>query len=426
MKNKVTLPFIMMVSMLIITGMSLEAQDWAQWRGPNREGIFKGANLNLDWATKKPALFWTFRQAGAGYSAPTIVGNTLYCQGADDTNDFAFALDTQTGKVKWKQNLGPAYISSDNRGNGGRGSITIDGNNLYLMRGGGQIACLSATDGAIRWQKSSMEDFSGKNMNFSWGYSESPLVDGNLVICSPGGSDGTIIALDKNTGATIWRSKELQDDASYCSPIIANVNGFKMYVQLTAKNIVGVSAKDGKLLWKVAFEGSRVAAVIPTPIFVDNTIYVTNGYGVGCLLIKLTRSGDNINAETVYANQNLSNQHGGVVLLNGNIYGYAESRNWVCQDIKTGEVIWRERGNDINKGSILCVNDRLILLDMQTGLSAVIAASPEGWKEFGRMEIPERTKITTKDNFVWTHPVVANDKLYIRDHDLLFCFDLKK
>ena len=426
-KNKVNLPFVVMVSLLVMTGMGLKAFDWPQWRGPNREGVFTGASLNLDWTEKKPALLWTFRQAGAGYAAPTIVGTTLYCQGGADDDDFAFAMDTQTGNLKWKQTLGG--LSVPERGDGPRGSVTVDGDRLYLVRGNGNFHCLSAADGKILWQKDFEKDFGGKVMS-RWGFSESPLIDGNHVICSPGGSEGTVIALNKHTGDVVWRTKELTDAASHSSPIVADVDGIRQYIVFAAKNIAGIAAKDGKLLWSIAIEGEKVNAVIPTPVFIDNMLYVTNGYGFGCQCIKLTKDGDSVKAETIYKNRDLQNQHGGAVLMNGHIYGYSERPNdsWMCQHMKTGEIVWSQKGRDVEfgKGSMVAVNDRLLLLDMQTGSSALIAASPEGWQEFGRMEIPERTKIVTQDNHVWTHPVVAHDRLYIRDQDLLFCFDMRK
>ena len=424
-KNTVLYPIIALATIMVISVMELKAQDWPQWRGANREGIFKGTNLNLDWTAKKPALVWTFRQAGSGYSAPTIVGTTLYGQGADDKGDFAFALDTKTGNLKWKQVLGAQFEES--RGNGPRGSVTVDSDKLYLVRGGGQIHCLAAADGKMLWQKDLMKDSGGKIMS-SWGFSESPLVDGNLVICAPGGDEGTLMALDKNTGAVVWRSNELTDNASHSSAIVAEINGIRQYIYLAAKSVSGVSAKDGKLLWKTAVEGARVPAVIPTALYSNNMVYVTNGYNIGCILVKLTRSGDIFNAETVYANDKMTNQHGGVVLINGYLYGFSDqgrSGSWVCQNLNTGETVWNEQNSEVTKGALLAVNDRLILQNEKGGMLTVVAASPNGWKEFGRMEFPERTKITTMDNSVWTHPVVANGKLYLRDHDLLFCFDLQ-
>ena len=425
-KNKIKLPFIAMVAMMVISVMELNAQDWAQWRGQNREGIFKGTNLNLNWSEKKPALLWVFRQAGAGYSAPTVIGTTLYCQGAADGNDFAFALDTKTGNLKWKQILGELFVQD--RGDGPRGSLTVDGDKLYLVRGGGQIHCLSATDGKMLWQKDFVKDFGGKIMS-QWGYSESPLIDDNLVICTPGGSQGTMVALDKNTGEVVWVCNEWTDEAGYSSPIVAEVDGIRQYIQQSGKGAAGVSAKDGKLLWRVEVEGYRTA-IIPTPIYHDNLVYITASYNSSCNAIKLIKEGDKFKTEIVYSNKNMLNHHGGVVLMNGHIYGFSEGTGWTCQNLQTGENVWSTgRTGEItnfSKGAALAVNDRLILLEEKSGLLAVAAASTDGWKEFGRMEIPERTEMETRDNMVWTHPVVANGKLYLRDHDLLFCFDLTK
>jgi len=410
---------------VISSTMSLKAQDWAQWRGENRHGIVKVPNFNLDWSEKKPTLLWTFRQAGEGFSAPAIVGTTLYCQGSADGGDFVFALDTKSGDLKWKQNLGTEYVQSDGHGNGPRGSITVDGDKLYLIRGGGQIHCLSATDGGILWQKDFKTDLDGK-LQRHWGYSESPLVDGNHVICSPGGSQGTMAALDKNTGTIVWRSREWTDEASYSSPIVVEVDGIRQYIQQSANWVAGVSAKDGKLLWRAPLSSARgQIPIIPTPLYHDNTIYITTMY-IGCKLIRLIRSGDTFKTEIVYDNRNMLNHHGGVVLLNGRIYGFTEGMGFTCQNLSTGNIIWRESINEIIKGAVLAVNDRLLLLNERNGLLAVVAASPDGWKEFGRMEIPERSQISTTHNMVWTHPVIANDKLYVRDHDLLFCFDLTR
>ena len=402
---------------------TLIAQDWHQWRGPNRNGISKETGVNLNWSEKKPTLLWTFREAGAGYSAPVIVGNILYCQGAKEGNDFAFAIDTKKGELKWKQILGDVFVQD--RGNGPRGSVTVDGEKLYLIRGGGQIHCLAAADGKMLWHKNLVEDFGGSIMS-QWGYSESPLIDGNLVICTPGGEKGTIIALDKNSGELVWSCRELTDQCGYSSPIVVDIEGIRQYIQLTAKGVAGVAAKDGKLLWKNDIESFRVAS-IPTPIYCDKTVYITNGYNTGCLLIKLTKDGDSFKTETIYANKNMINHHGGVVLLNDYVYGYSDTHGWVCQNLKTGENVWNQRINDVSKGAILAVNDRLLLLNERNGLLTVIEASPDGWKEFGRLEIPERSEEeSSKDKMVWTHPVVANGKLYIRDHELMFCFDLSK
>ncbi|MDR0794899.1 MAG: PQQ-like beta-propeller repeat protein [Tannerella sp.] len=427
--KKIGFIFLMMATVWIIAGMDLYAQDWPQWRGANRDGISKEIGLNLDWTAKKPALMWTFKQAGAGYSSPSIVGTTLYGQGNENGKDFVFALDTQTGNQKWKQILGDGNTeqTANDRGAGPRGSVTVDGDKLYLIRSGGQINCLSAADGKMIWQKSFLSDFGGKMMS-DWGFSESPLVDGNLVVCTPGGSGGTLVALDKNTGATIWRTTAWTDEAGYSSAIVAEAGGIRQYIQQSGKGVAGISSKDGKLLWKIENPAYRTA-VIPTAIFQDNMIYVTNGYRGGCMGIQLTKQGDGVKAETVYTNPVITNQHGGVVLANGHIYGYSEnpSASWVCQNFKTGKVVWEQKGQEVGvgKGSVFCVGDRLLLMEERSGTITVISASPDGWKVFGKLEIPERSKIQTQDHMVWTHLVVANGKLYLKDHDLLFCFNLK-
>jgi len=414
-----------MAAILAFNATFLTAQDWPRWRGANNDGIARAPGLNLDWTQRRPTLAWTFRQAGAGYSAPTIVGTTLYSQGATDGNDFAFALDTQTGALKWRTVLGPQFVDGQNHGNGGRGSVTVDGDRLYLIRGGGQIHCLSATDGRMIWQKDFRADFGGNLMSrTNWGYSESPIVDGNLVICTPGGEQGAMVALDKTNGNVVWRSTEWTDLGGYASPVVAEIQGVRQYIQLTQNGVAGIAASNGRLLWKADVGGNGTAAIF-TPVVHENIVYVTSGYTANCSAVRLTRTGDTFNAEVLYTNRNMVNQHGGVVLLNGHIYGFSETNGWVCQNLMTGEIVWNERNNLTLKGSMVVVNDRMILYNETNGLITVAAASPTGWRDFGRMEIPERTTaVQTARNFTWTHPVVANRKLYIRDHDLIFCFDL--
>jgi len=412
---------LVLATLLTTTAANLLAQNWTQWRGENREGVVKQAGLNLDWTQKKPPLMWTFRQGGAGYAAAVVSGTTLYGQGSADGSDFAFALDTRTGALKWKENLGEEFVES--RGNGPRGSITVDGDKLYLIRGNGDLHCLSAATGKQIWRKELRKDLDGAIMS-GWGYSESPLIDGNLLVCTPGGSSGTMAALDKNTGAVVWRSAEWTDAAGYSSPIVVEVNGVRQYIQQAAKGVAGVSPKDGKLLWKADVEGYRIA-VVPTPVYHDNMVFVTSGYNAGCALVKLTKEGDGFKAELVYANTNMVNHHGGVFLLNGHVYGFSDASGWVCLNMKTGEQVWTQRRDVVGKGAVLGVNDRMILLEERSGLMVLVAASPEGWKEYGRIEMPERSTVETRDRAAWTHPVVADGKLFLRDQDLLFCFDMK-
>ncbi|MCL2027694.1 MAG: PQQ-like beta-propeller repeat protein, partial [Bacteroidales bacterium] len=284
-------------------------------------------------------------------------------------------------------------------------------------------------DGKEIWKRDLVKDFDGKVMS-RWGYSESPLVDGDLVIATPGGRRGTMVALNKMTGELVWTSTGWTDQAGYSSPIVAEIHGVRQYIQQAAKGVAGVAAADGKVLWKVDVPGYRTA-VVPTPIYTNNVVYVTSGYNAGCAAIEITKEGERFVARINYANRNMVNHHGGVVLVDGHIYGFSDQSGWTCQSLRTGEQVWTRgrtaRGaTDVGKGAILAVNDRLLLLEERRGLMGIVAASPQGWQAFGTMEFPERTSIRTTDNMVWAHPVIANGRLYVRDHDLLFCFDLTR
>jgi len=260
------------------------------------------------------------------------------------------------------------------------------------------------------------KDFSGTLPQ--WGYAESPLVDGDRVVLTPGGEKGTLVALNKKTGAVVWQTKDFTDPANYSSIIIVNYGGVKQYVQLTPANVVGVAAEDGKVLWKAARKGN--VAVIPTPIFDDGSVYVTSGYGAGCNLFKVGADSGKFSAEQVYANKVMANHHGGVIKIGPDVYGFSEGKGWTCQDFKSGEPKWQER-EKLGKGSIAFADGRFYLRKEDgKGTIALIEASPEGYKEHGHFDQPKRTSMKS-----WTHPVIAGGKLFIRDQDLLLCYDVK-
>jgi outer membrane protein assembly factor BamB len=259
-------------------------------------------------------------------------------------------------------------------------------------------------------------------MMSNWGYSESPLVDGNKVIATPGGGRGTLAAFDRKTGEVLWRSKEVTDSAGYSSVIAAQIGGVKQYIQLTGKSVFGVAPETGKVLWRHAREGRT--AVIPTPIVSDNYVYITSGYNAGCDLIKLTPTGGVFKAEEVYRSKDMTNHHGGVVLLDGYLYGHsdAERGKWVCQDLKTGEVKWSSKA--LGKGCVTYADGRLYCYEEDKGIVVLAEASPRGWSEKGRFTITPSTLEHGRGK-IWAHPVVANGRLYLRDQDLIFCYDVK-
>jgi outer membrane protein assembly factor BamB len=252
---------------------------------------------------------------------------------------------------------------------------------------------VNIADGKLLWQQS-MTELGGKRPN--WGYTESVLVDGNQVVCTPGGSKGALAALDKKSGKLLWQSDKFTDPAHYSSIIPVDLNGARQYIQLTVQHVAGISAKDGKLLWKSPWPGRT--AVVPTPIYRDGYVYVTSDYGVGCKLVKI---GVNNDVSDVYENKVMKNHHGGVLLVGDYLYGYSGNVGWVCQNFKTGEEVWASK--KLGKGSIACADDMLYCFDEGSGEVALIDASPKGWQEHGRFKLSPQSKIRSRDGRFWTH-----------------------
>lgn len=388
--------------------------DWPQWRGPGRDDISKETGLLKEWPAGGPKQVWVYKNAGAGYSGFSLVGGKLFSMGTRDGGEALFALDASSGKELWVAKLGE--VLKNNWGDGPRGTPSVDGDRVYTLGGDGTLVCAKLADGKEVWRRT-MKDVGGKRPG--WGYTESVLVDGNQVVCTPGGDQGAIAAFDKMTGAPLWQSKEFTDGAQYASIIPATINGEKQYVQLTMQSVVGVSAKDGAQLWKHPFPGKT--AVIPTPIVKDNQVYVTAGYGAGCVLLKIEPG----NAVTVvYENKVMKNHHGGVVLVGDHLYGHSDGVGWVCQEFKSGQQVWAEKKN-LGKGAIAYADGMLYCIGEDGGEVALIEASPKGWNEKGRFKLDPQTTIRSPSGRIWTHPVIANGRLYLRDQDLIHCYAVK-
>ena len=389
--------------------------DWPQWRGPNRDDISSETGLLKAWPAGGPALVWKVAALGGGYSAPSIASGQIFGMGYRGEEEVLWALDTSNGKEIWSTRLGAAD-QSIGYPEGPRCTPTVDGALLYALGPGGDLVCLETATGKEVWRKNFKKDFSGKMMS-GWGYSESPLVDGDQLICTPGGAKGTLAALNKKTGQLLWRTADITDNASYASVVHAQIEGVWQYVQLTDASVFGVSA-DGHKLWRAERAGRT--AVIPTPICHDNFVYVTSGYGVGCNLFKITAESGGFKAEQVYANKVMVNHHGAVVLVGEHLYGYSDGKGWVCQNFKTGEMVWSEK-EKLGKGSLTYADGHLYLRsEAGPGTVALIEATPSGYKETGRFDQPDRS-----DKNSWPHPVISNGRLYIRDQDLLLCYDVK-
>ncbi|NBR85709.1 MAG: polyvinylalcohol dehydrogenase [Verrucomicrobia bacterium] len=405
--NRLLLPTLLASSFLV------SATDWPQWRGPDRTDISKETGLLKSWPEGGPKLAWINKDVGLGYSGYAIVGGKLFTMGLRGDTELLIAVDVTTGKELWSTSVGP--ILKNGWGDGPRSSPTVSGDTVFALSGQGVLVAAKASDGKEVW-KANLREFGGKVPG--WGYTESVLVDDGKVICTPGGKDGTLLALDQATGKKVWQTADWTDGAHYSSPIVVTHGGVRQYIQLTSQHVAGVNAKDGKVLWKSEWPGKT--AVIPTPIYKDGFVYISSGYGVGCKLVKL---GANGTAENVWDNTNMINHHGGVILVGDKLYGYSDKGGWTCQDFKTGEVTWSAK--NLGKGAIHCADGMFYCLEEGSGTVALIEVSDKGWNEKGRFKLTPQTEQRNPKGKVWTHPVVSDGKLYLRDQELLFCFDVK-
>jgi outer membrane protein assembly factor BamB len=414
-------PFLLGAALLALALPALAA-DWPQWRGPRRDDVSRETDLLKTWPREGPRLLWTFDDAGIGYSGPAIVGNRLYTLGGDGKKAFVFALDLTTREKAWSTEVGPFF--SHGNGDGPRSTPTVDGDALYCLTGHGDLLRVATKDGKIAWKINLRKDLGGQ-MASGWGYSESVLVDGDRVICTPGGAKGALAALDKSNGKVVWRSKDYKAPATYSSIVIAHIGGVKQYVQVTGQGVAGIAADNGDLLWQSNQSAHGIS--VSTPVCKGDLVYVSTGYGVGGGAVRVTKEGNRFKAEKLYdpdMQKIMANHHGGFVLVGDHVYGYSDNRGgWICQDLKTGKLVWRGKGRDIGKGSLTCAGGCLYLYTESGGRVALVDADPAGWNQKGRFAIPKRSK-RNRHQMAWTHPVVANGRLYLRDQEYLFCYDV--
>lgn len=408
---------------LLLTTLATTAADWPQWRGPNRDGISKETGLLKSWPEAGPALPWKATGMGVGYSSVAVSKGRIYTMG--DVGDAAvvLALDEKTGKILWTTPIGAPYPQDKSRP-GTRSTPTVDGDLLFALDPHGNLVCLETATGKERWKKNLSSDFRGQMMS-GWRYSESPLVDGEKVLTTPGGPSGAVVALDRKTGATVWQSKAVSDKAGYSTIAPAEILGVKQYVQLTGSSVFGLATGSGDVLWRAERVGKT--AVIPTPIVSGAQIYVTSGYGVGCNAFAVAKDSGGFKATELWLDAdgsrpmagNMVNHTGGVILLDGYLYGHSDKGGYTCQNFKTGKTEWSKSVNA--KGSVTCAEGMLYFRsDGRAGTVTLVEATPKAYVEKGQFDQPDRSSFNS-----WAHPVVANGKLYLRDMDVLLCYDVK-
>lgn len=401
---------------------TLQANDWPQWRGPQRNGISQEKGLLAEWPKDGPKLVWQRTDIGSGYSTPAVVGNRIYVlsnEGAED--EFVQALEVKDGSRIWRTKLGKAG-NPDQKPNytGSRSTPTVEGDVLFALGSDGDLACVETAKGTVRWQKNLRTEFGGKPG--IWAYSESPLVDGDKVICSPGGGSATIVALNKKDGTVIWKSAVPGgDNAAYASPIAVEAGGVKQYVQVLEQGLVGVDAKTGAFQWRYDKAVSIYKATIPSPVAKGDLIY-TGGAGKGGGAVRIKKGDDGkVVAEQVYFSPKLPTAIGGAVIVGDLLFG-TTGQAMVCADFKTGELKWEERALG---AASLCLVDGRLYLHAESGDVGLVEPAADGYREKGRFTPPAQPKRANQMEKAWTYPVVADGKLYLRDHASLWCYDVK-
>ncbi|HUR46141.1 MAG TPA: PQQ-binding-like beta-propeller repeat protein [Candidatus Saccharimonadales bacterium] len=399
----------------------LLADDWPQWRGPQRNGVSKETGLLKDWPAAGPKLAWKVTDAGSGYSTPSVVGDRLYLlENKDLENETVVARSANDGKQIWSARLGnvgnpkqqPSFPAA-------RSTPTVDGQSLYALGSDGDLACIDLPAGTIRWHKNLRTDFGGKPGE--WAYSESPLVDGNTVLCTPGGAEATLVALNKKTGDVLWKCATPDGDrAAFASAMVVQAGGVKQYVQLLEKGLVGVDPASGKLLWRYAKPTSRYGANIPSPVAKGDIIYVGSA-GTGGGAVKVKSAGDKVEAEQLYFDNKLPTAIGGAIIVGDSVYG-TTAKSMSCFDLTSGKVRWEESALG---AASLCYADGRLYLHGENGEAALVEATPDGYKPHGKFTPPDQPKRKQAMEKAWAYPVVANGKLYLRDHGSIWCYEVK-
>jgi outer membrane protein assembly factor BamB len=414
-----------MISLAALTlgGMPALAKDWPQFRGPQRDGKSSETGIIKSWQQQAPKLLWMGEGMGSGYAGVAVVGDRIYSTGNLKDGQGVVAVSAKDGKVVWSTVLteGPPKHGFE----GTRCTPTVVGDKMWVTTSGGLIACLS-TAGKVLWKKDFKTEWGGKMMS-GWGFAESVLVDGQAAICTPGGPDAMMVALDKDSGDEIWKckvpdlGKAGKDGAGYGSAVISMGAGVKQYVQMTGRGVIGVRASDGKFLWGYNDVANKTAN-IPMPVVTGDHVFCSTAYGTGSGLVKLAKDGDGVKAEEVYflKADDLQNHHGGLLLVDGHIYcGHGHNRGEpVCIDLMTGKAKWGPEESPGKGSAAVTYVDGHVIYRYQDGLMALVEATPEKFVLKGTF----MPKFQEKES--WAYPVVSGGRLYLREQDKLMCYEL--
>lgn len=410
--------FILLAAFTALT--AARAADFAQWRGLLRDGHSPETGLLQEWPNNGPKLLWHGTNVGGGYSTPSVVGDRIYLLGSDASEETVYALNTKDGSKVWSAKLGKiGHPEQQPNYPGARTTPTVDGKQLFALGSDGDLVCLEIASGKEIWRKHLRRDFGGQYGE--WAYSESPLVDGDKLICTPGGTNATVVALNKRTGAVLWKCAVPEGSAAgYASVLSTEFSGVKQYVQFLTSGLMGIDPGTGKLLWRYEKTGKGSPAVIITPLISDGLIY-SGAFRATTALIKPVLKDGAFTVEEIYSNGKLPAGLGGVVKVGDYFYG-SGSTAAMCVEFKTGTVKWEERS--LGAGSLLVADGR-IYSHAESGDVVMFEPSAAGYREKGRFTPPGLPKRANPMEKAWTYPVIAHGKLYIRDKENLWCYDVK-
>ncbi len=413
--------------------LMVQAADWPQWGGPSGDGISPEKGLLKAWPPGGPQRVWIFDKAGTGYSAPVVVADVVYLMGARDGDEYLFALNNK-GEQTWATKIGKMYDFKGNGWSGGPNAApAIHGDSLVALGSQGELICVDPASGKERWRKSLPTDLGGivnpvGGGPGGWGFAPAPRIDGDQVIVTPGGPQGLVAGLDLKTGKVLWQSKDAKDETTYAAPILAEMNGVKMVIAMTQDGAVGVSRKDGTILWRYRQAAPYPDVVCTSPLVKGNQVYLSVGHGGGADLLELTPAAGKFKVKSVWSEKEINNDQGGVVLVDKHLYGYNGKRSWVCQEWDTGKLAaWSSprppRG--LGAGSVIFADGHLICLGEDKGEVALLQPDPAKYTETARFTLPKKSALRKTYSKVWTHPVLSNGLLYLRDQELLFCYKVK-
>ena len=402
--------------------------NWPQWRGPLRDGVSTETGLLSSWPAAGPPLVWSAKGLGRGFSSVSVAGGKIFTMGDRGNAQFVIALDEDTGKELWAARIGANYNSPDDF-NGPRGTPTIDGGVLYALGTYSDLVAVDVATGKERWRRNLERDFGGQMMS-GWQWSESPLVDGDRVVVTPGANRAALVALDKMTGKEIWRAgvprlgPKGADGAGYSSIVTSNGGGVKQYVQLTGRGLLGVRASDGRYLWGNNAVANDIAN-ISTPIVKGNLVFASTSYDTGSVMVELAadaQGGVTATQRYFIPPNRFQSHHGGMVLVGDYLYGgHGQSNGFpVCLELATGKSMWSPVRNAGTGSAAVVAADGKLYFRYQNGMVVLIDATPAGYKESGSFQIPNPFHLS------WPHPVIAGGRLYLREQDALHAYNIKR